>query len=137
MSSDSIIDEENKIVESNIPAVPSKLIEIPCPEYAFMVVPTESYLSESPEFLAKIQQMVSSASSFSVCLEFVSESNVPQSLDVCPPRHPIYLIIPLLGVMSRMPTALHLHVAYIDDIIRLIAICNDTYKFVAFLYSTL
>jgi len=34
------------------------------------------------------------------------------------------------------PTTLHLHVAYIDDITRPIAICNDTHKFVAYPYST-
>jgi len=32
---------------------------------------------------------------------------------------------------------LHLLVAHIDDITRLIAICNDTYKFVAYSYSSL
>ena len=35
--------------------------------------------SKSHEFLAMIQQMVSSVFSFSTCLEFVSESNVPPS----------------------------------------------------------
>ena len=35
------------------------------------------------------------------------------------------------------PTTLHLHVAYIDDITRPIAICNNTHKFVAYPYSTL
>ena len=33
--------------------------------------------------------------------------------------------------MFRVPTALHLRVAHIDDIARPIAICSDTYKFVA------
>ena len=59
-----------------------------------MVVPIDSSSSESPEFLAMIQQMVSNASSFSGCLEFMSESNIPPSagLDVCPTKHPIYII---------------------------------------------
>ena len=77
--------------------------------------------------------MVFSASYFSGCLEFVSESNVPPSaeLNVCPPRHVISLILSLLGVMPKILTALHLPVAHIDDITRLIAICNDTYKFLS------
>ena len=81
--------------------------------------------------------MISSASSFSGCLEFVSESNVPSSLDVCPPRRPTYLILPSLRVMSRVPTVLRLHIAQIDDITRPIAICNDTYKFVAYPYCNI
>ena len=36
-----------------------------------------------------------------------------------------------------MPTALHLPVAYIDDITKPIAICNNTYKFAAYPYSIL
>ena len=39
--------------------------------------------------------------------------------------------------MLRIPTALHLPVAHIDNITRLIAICNDTYKFAAYPYSIL
>ena len=35
------------------------------------------------------------------------------------------------------PTTLHFLVAYIDDITRPIAICNDTHKFAAYPYSTL
>jgi len=87
----------------------------------------------------KIQQMVSTVSSFSGCLEFVSEFNVPPSagIDVCPHRHVISLILLSLGVMSRIPTALHLPVMHIDDITRPIAICNDTYKFASNLYSIL
>ena len=98
-----------------------------------MVVPTDSSFKESPEFLAKIQQMVSSASSSFDCLEFVSESNVPSSagLDVCPLRHVISLIFSSLGVMPRVLTALHLPVAHIYDITRPIAIYNDTYKFLS------
>jgi len=79
--------------------------------------------------------MVSSVS-FSSCLEFVFESNVPPSLDMYPPRHPTYLILSSLGVMPRVLIALHMHVAQID-ITRLIATCNDTYKFVAYPYSIL
>jgi len=39
--------------------------------------------------------------------------------------------------MPIVPAALHLPVARVDDITRPIAICNDTYKFVAYLYSIL
>jgi len=42
-----------------------------------MIVSIDSSFMESSEFLTKIQHMVSSASSFFSCLEFVSESNVP------------------------------------------------------------
>ena len=45
-----------------------------------MIVSIDSSFRESPEFLTKIQQMISSASSFFGCLEFVSESNVPPSM---------------------------------------------------------
>ena len=67
----------------------------------------------------------------------MSESRVPLSLDVCPSRHIISLILPSLGVMLRKPTALHLPVAHIDDITRLIAIYNNTCKFAAYPYSIL
>jgi len=137
MFSDSASDDVDEIVESNTPTVPSKPFESPYAEYSFMVVSIDSSFSKSSEFLVKIQQMVSSTSSFSGCLEFVSESNVPSSLDVCPTRHPMYFILPSLGVMSSAYTALHLHVACIDDIIRPVAIYNDTYKFAAYLYSIL
>jgi len=72
-------------------------------------------------------------------LEFVSESNVPPSagLDVCPLRYHINLILPSLGVMLRVSTAIYLPVAYIDDITSPIAIYNDTYKFAAYSYSIL
>jgi len=99
-----------------------------------MVVLINLSFRESPKFLAKVQQMVSSTS-FLGCLEFVFESRVPPSLDVCPFRHVISLILSSLGVMPRIPTALHLSVAHIDDITRLIVICNDTYKFTAYTYS--
>ena len=48
-----------------------------------------------------------------------------------------YLFLPSLGVMPRIPTALNLPVAHIDDITKLIAICNNTYKFAAYPYSIL
>jgi len=57
VSSNSIGDDVNEIVESNILAVLRKLFEFPCAEYSFMVVPTELYSSEPLEFLAMIQHM--------------------------------------------------------------------------------
>jgi len=82
--------------------------------------------------------MVSSAS-FSGCLGFVFESSITPSagLDVCLPRHPRYILLSSLGIMPRVSAALHLFVAHIDDITRMIAICNDTYKFVTCSYSIL
>jgi len=61
-----------------------------------MIVPIDSSSSESPEFLTVIQQIISNAS-FSGCLEFVSEFNIPPSagLDVCPPKHPRYILFHL------------------------------------------
>ena len=56
---------------------------------------------------------------------------------MCHPGHPIYLILPSLEIVPRVPTALHLPVAYIDDVTRPIAIYNDTYKFVAYPYGIL
>ena len=69
------------------------------------------------------------------CLEFVSKSNIPLSvglsgLDVFPPRHPRYILFPSLGILSRVPTALHFPVAHIDNITGPISIFNDTYNFV-------
>ena len=137
MSSDSTSDDMNEIVEPNIPAVPSKSIEFPYSEYTFMVVPTESNSSESPDFLAMIQQMVSNISSFTDRLEFIPESSISLAeFDVCHPRHHISLILSSLGVMPRVPTALHLPVAHID-ITGQITICNDTYKFAAHPYNIL
>jgi len=46
-------------------------------DYVFMVVPTESSSSESSEFLVMIQCVIFSAYSFTDCLEFTSESNLP------------------------------------------------------------
>ena len=57
MSFDSANDDVDEIIEPNTPAVPSKSFEFPCVEYNFMVVPTDSSSSESPEFLVVIQQM--------------------------------------------------------------------------------
>ena len=43
-----------------------------------------------------------------------------------------------LTMIQRMvSSALHLHIAHIDDITRPIVIYNDTHKFVAYQYSTL
>jgi len=77
--------------------------------------------------------------SFSGCLKFVSDSNIPPSagLDMCPPRQPKYIIFSSLGIMLRVLTVLHLYIVHIDEITRAIAIYNDTYKFVACPYNTL
>ena len=93
--------------------------ESPHANYSFMVVPFESSSSALPEFFAMIQQLVFSAF-LSSCLEFVSESNMPPSagIDVCPPRHPRYIIFSFLGIMPRVSTELHLHVVHINDITR-------------------
>ena len=72
MSSDNTSDDVNKLVESNISAVPSKLIGFPCPEYTFMIFPTKSYSSELHEFFV----IVASASFFTDRLEFIPESNL-------------------------------------------------------------
>ena len=55
VSSDGTSDDMDEIVEPYIPTMPSKLFESPCAEYSFMIVPIDSSLKESPEFLAKIQ----------------------------------------------------------------------------------
>ena len=93
MSSDSTSDDVDEIVESNIPAMLSKSFEFPCADYGFMVVLVELTPNESSEFLVMIQQMIFGVSSFTSCLEFVPKSNIPslEGLDVCHPRHPIYL----------------------------------------------
>jgi len=132
VTSDGASNDVNEVVEPNKLTVPSKPLESPYAEYSFMVVPIDSSFSESTEFLIKIQQIISSASSFSNYLEFVSKANVPLSLDVCPPRHLIYLILRSLGVMSKMSTTLYSHVSYIDNHTNPIRICNDTYKFAAY-----
>ena len=107
-------------------------------DYSFMVVPTESFTSKSSEFLAMIQHVISSTSSFTSCLEFIPESNLPLSrFVVCHPKHPIYLLFPSLGVMPRILTALHLSFAHDDDITRQLANCDENYKFVAYPYSIL
>ena len=127
----------DEIVEPNTPAVPSKLFEFSCAEYSFMVVLIDSSSSESPELLAMIQQMIYSAS-FACRLEFIPESNLSLAkFDVYHPRYPIYLILPSLRVIPRVSTALHLSVVYINDITRLIAIYNNTYKFVTNTYNIL
>ena len=120
MSSDSTSDDVDEIIESNITAMPSKSFEFPCADYEFIVVPAVLTLNESSEFLFMIQQIIFVFSSFTGYLEFVPKSNILPlgGLDVCHPRHPIYLFFPSLGVMSRVPIALYLHVAHDDDITR-------------------
>ena len=66
MPSDSISDAVDEIVEHNTPAMSNKLFEFPCAEYSFIVIPIDSSSFESPEYVAIIQQMVSSASFFVV-----------------------------------------------------------------------
>ena len=51
--------------------------ESPCADYSFMVVLTKLFSSESSEFLVMIQCVIFSAYSFTDCLEFTSESNLP------------------------------------------------------------
>ena len=50
----------------------------------------------------------------------MSESNIPPStgLDVYSLRYLRYIIFLSLEIMPKVPTALHLHVAQIDDITR-------------------
>ena len=59
MSSDSVNDDVDEIVETNIFTVPSQSFESPCVEPSFMVIPINSSFRESHEFLIKVQQMVS------------------------------------------------------------------------------
>jgi len=94
-----------------------------------MVVPTELSSSKSSEFLAMIQQVISNASSFTGCLEFIPESSLSLAgFDVCHLRHLIYLIFPSFEVMSRVPTSLHLPIAH-DDITRELENCDENYNF--------
>jgi len=53
VSSDSTNNGVDEIVESNIPAVPSKSFEFSCADYGFIVVPVELTFSESSEFLVR------------------------------------------------------------------------------------
>ena len=73
--------------------------------------------------------------SYTSCLEFVSKSSIPslEVSDVYHPRHPIYLFFSLLGVISRIPTALHVSGAHDDDIIRQLANYDENYKFSVYL----
>ena len=58
-----------------------------------MVVPIKSFSSELLVLLAMIQYVVSTAFSFTGCLEFIPKSSLPLAgSDVCHPRHPIYHI---------------------------------------------
>ena len=56
---------------------------------------------------------------------------------MCHPRHLIYLFILSLGVMCRVSTVSHLHVAHDDDITTHLANCDENYKFAAYTYSIL
>jgi len=137
MSSDSTNDDVDEKVEPNTPAVSSKSFEFSFDVYSFMTVLIDSSPSKSPAFLTMTQQMVS-ITSFTDRLEFVPDFNLLLAeFDVCHPRHLIYLILPSLGVMLRVHTALHLPIAHIDNIIRLIAIYNDIYKFAAYPHNIL
>ena len=64
-------DIEHETVDSSV-VISSRPSEYPRAEYDFVIVSIDSSSNEPPEFLVMIQQMVSSASSFSGCLEFVS-----------------------------------------------------------------
>ena len=139
VSFDSTSNDVDEIVESNISTEPSKSFEFPCADYEFMVFPAELFSSESSEFFAMIQLMIFGVSSFIGCLEFVPKSSIPplEWLEVCPPRHHVYIICASIRVMPRVSTALHLFVAHDDNLTRQIAICNDNYKFVAYSCSFL
>jgi len=94
-----------------------------------MIVPAELSSNESSEFLAMIPQIKSGVSSFTNYLEFVPEFSLSLTgFVVCHSRHLIYLFFPSLGVISRVLTALHLHVAH-DDITKQLANCDENYKF--------
>jgi len=93
MSSDSTSDDVDEIAESNITAVPSKSFEFPYAVYVFMIISAELSTTESSKLFVMIQQMISGVSSFTGCLEFLPKFNIPllEGLDVCHPRHLIYL----------------------------------------------
>ena len=63
MSSDGTSNNVNVKVKPNTTTVPNMPVESSGAEYNFMIVPIDSSFRESLEFLAKIQQMISSASS--------------------------------------------------------------------------
>jgi len=135
----SLIEDEidHETVDSSV-VIYSWPSEFPSTDYVFMVNPTESSSSESPEFISMIQQVIFSASSFTGCVEFIPESSLPLAgFDVCHIRHPIYLLLSSLGVMSKVPTVLYLYVAHDDDITRQLANCAKNYKFVTYSYSIL
>jgi len=60
MSSDSTSDDVDEIIELNTPTAPSKSFEFHCAEYSFIVVSIDSSSNGSPEFLAMIEQIISS-----------------------------------------------------------------------------
>ena len=74
-SSDGASDNVDALVGPNIPTMPSKSFKFSCVEYNFMVIPIESYSSESSEFFAMIQHVISSDSFFTGRFEFIHESN--------------------------------------------------------------
>ena len=79
---------------------------------------------------AMIQHVFSNASYFTDCLEFILEFNLLlMGPDVCHPSHSIYLIFPSLGVMPRVPTALHLPITQDDEITRQLQIVMKTINF--------
>ena len=56
-----------------------------------------NYLLVSSESLAMIQHVVSSATFFIGCLEFILESSLPLAgFDVCHPGHLIYLFVSIV-----------------------------------------
>jgi len=136
MSSGSASDDVDEIVEPNIPTMLSKPFKSVCAEYSFMVVLIASSFRESPEFLLRSSRW------FLVLYLFLVVWSLCLSLMYVHLRGYMCVllgmsILPSLGVMPRVPTTLHLFVAYIDDIIRPIAICIDTHKFATYPYSTL
>jgi len=54
ISFDSISNDVDEIIESNIPVLSSKSFEFSCADYEFMVVPAKLSSSESSEFLVMI-----------------------------------------------------------------------------------
>jgi len=84
-------DIDHEAVDSSV-VTSSGPSEYPYADYDLLVIHTESFSSESSEFRAMIQQVISSIF-LTNCLEFVSESNIPPlaGLDVRPPRHLTYL----------------------------------------------
>ena len=136
MFSDSVSDDVNEIVEPNTPTVPIKPFESPYAEYSFMVAPIDLLFSESISFLPRSSRWFLVFLLFLIVWSLCLNLMYPHCW-MCVLLGIPYISLPSLGVMSRVHAALHLSVAYIDNIIRLIAIYNDTYKFVTYSYSIL